>query len=110
MKWPRAAIAIAAALLAVRPAAAQPPNGSPERGPTRADAVTCWWQTDTPTIEVGQRFMVVLTCRVLETDTVKAVVDPNQLDPMALVVTPFDVVTGIRHQDVVTSPWRYFQY
>jgi hypothetical protein len=33
----------------------------------------------------------------------------NQLEPGALSLTPFEVVSGVSHDDVVVSPWRYIQ-
>jgi hypothetical protein len=34
----------------------------------------------------------------------------SQLDPGAVQLAPFEVVAGVRHDDVVSSPWRYLQY
>ena len=33
----------------------------------------------------------------------------NQLEPGALSLTPFEVVSGVAHDDVVVTPWRYIQ-
>jgi hypothetical protein len=75
-----------------------------------AEPVQCWWRTTTPAVLVGERFTVVLTCRVVETRTFTAVPDTSQLEPTTIQVTPFEVVEGVRHQDVTAPPWRYFQY
>jgi hypothetical protein len=47
---------------------------------------------------------------VLETD--KATVVPNvaNIEPTSLQLTPFEVVGGTRHEDVVRTPWRYLQF
>jgi hypothetical protein len=86
------------------PQAAAPP-GEVEVAPIR-----CWWRTDTAEIRIGQRFGVTLTCAVVETRRLKVVASINQLDPGAVQITPFEVVSGIRREDIVAAPWRYFQF
>ena len=34
----------------------------------------------------------------------------NQLEPGAVSLTPFEAVSGNRHEDVVVPPWRYIQF
>jgi hypothetical protein len=34
----------------------------------------------------------------------------NQLEPGAISITPFEAVSGVRRDDVVVPPWRYFQF
>ncbi|PYR44720.1 MAG: hypothetical protein DMF89_27085, partial [Acidobacteria bacterium] len=36
-----------------------------------ADPIRCWWRTTTSAVRVGETFTVVLTCAILELDTVK---------------------------------------
>ena len=61
-------------------------------------------------MRVGERFGLVLTCSVIETRPHHRGAGLNQLDPGALSLTPFEVVSGTRRDDVVTSPWRYVQF
>jgi hypothetical protein len=88
------------------PQKAPPPVG----GGVEVDPINCWWRTDKTAVEVGERFTLTLTCSVVETNSNKVAVDPNQLDPSALSLAPFDIVGGTRHEDVLALPWRYFQY
>jgi hypothetical protein len=39
-------------------------------------------------------------------------VAPNltEIEPGSIQLTPFEVVDGARHEDVVTAPWRYIEY
>src|SRR3977135_4039057 len=87
-----------------------PPQKAPVGGGVEVDPINCWWRTDQTAVEVGERFTLTLTCGVVEARSNKVVVDPNQLDPSALSLAPFDIVGGTRHEDVVALPWRYFQY
>ncbi len=34
----------------------------------------------------------------------------NQLEPGAIQLTPFEVVSGARRDDIVAPPWRYLQF
>ena len=45
-----------------------------------------------------------------ETDKIKAVPDFNQLEPTTIGLQPFEVVKGVRHEDIKDAPWRYIQY
>lgn len=74
------------------------------------EPIKCWWKSDASAVLVGERFHVTLTCGVVETDSVRTVPNRDALEPAALTLTPFEVVSGTRHEDVVTPPWRYFQY
>jgi hypothetical protein len=85
------------------------------RAPKRADQlevepIKCWWKSNTTGVIVGERFHVTLTCAVIETNAAKTVVNRDALDPKALTLTPFEVVSGTRHDDILQPPWRYFQY
>jgi hypothetical protein len=51
----------------------------------------------------------VLTCSVIETGPITVIPVLNQLEPGALSLTPFEVVSGVAHEDVVAAPWRYIQ-
>jgi hypothetical protein len=74
------------------------------------EPIKCWWKADTSAILVGERFHVTLTCGVIETPTTRTTPNRDALEPAALPVTPFEVVSGVRQEDIVSPPWRYFQY
>jgi hypothetical protein len=74
------------------------------------DPIRCWWKTDRPAVSIGQRFTVALTCGVIDTAAVTVVPTLTQLEPGAVQLTPFEVVGGARGEDIVSPPWRYFQY
>ena len=44
------------------------------------DPLQCWWRTSDAAVRVGQPFSVVLTCAVVETDTVTVVPDQGPLE------------------------------
>ena len=107
-------------LLAIAaPAAAQTPKASSapkpftqtrEPGDVETDPIKCFWKTDRSSVIVGERFTVVLTCGIVETDKIKTVPDFNQLEPTTIGLQPFEVVKGVRHEDIKDAPWRYIQY
>ena len=105
--------AAAAPLLVLPPLAAQAPS-APARtaraGEVETDPIRCWWKADRTAVRVGERFMVVLTCGVIETGPITVVPATNQLEAGAIQVTPFEVVSGSRREDVVVPPWRYLQF
>ena len=72
--------------------------------------IECWWKTDRIAVRVGERFALVLTCAVLDTERVKVVVDESGLAPSALHLVPFDIVGGERFRDIQNPPRRFFQY
>ena len=92
------------------PALAQTAAAAPRAGEVASDPIRCWWKTDRTAVRVGERFGLVLTCGVIETETIAVVPVFNQLEPGALSLTPFEVVTGVRRDDVVAPPWRYIQF
>jgi hypothetical protein len=118
-------LALSAPAAAQAPAAQTPPNPAPPKvassvpkafqqtrqpGDVEVDPIKCFWKTDRSTIIVGERFAVVLTCGIVETDKIKAVPDFNQLEASTIGLQPFEVVKGVRHEDVRNPPWRYIQY
>jgi hypothetical protein len=46
----------------------------------------------------------------METDRVKVVPNLAEIEPTAIELTPFEVLDGTRHEDIVAPPWRYVQY
>lgn len=99
---------------APRPAApaTQKPAAAPGPRPGEVEVapIRCWWRTSTTEIRIGQRFTVTLTCGVVETSSLTVVANTTQLDPGAIQLTPFEVVSGVRSDDIVAAPYRYFQY
>jgi hypothetical protein len=94
-----------------RPAAAAPAIAprTAKPGEVESDPIRCWWKADRTSVRVGERFGLVLTCAVIETGPITVVPVLNQLEPGALSITPFEVVSGVSHDDVVVAPWRYIQ-
>jgi hypothetical protein len=74
------------------------------------DPIRCWWRTTTSAVRVGETFTVVLTCAVLELDTVKVVADQTRLDATAVQLPPFEVIGGVHPPDLRTEDHRLFQY
>jgi hypothetical protein len=114
---PAAAQAPAAQTPAKTPAPAKPASSAPKAftqtrqpGDIEVEPIKCFWKTDRSTIIVGERFTVVLTCGIVETDSIKAVPDFNQLEASTIGLQPFEVIKGVRHEDVRNPPWRYIQY
>jgi hypothetical protein len=79
-------------------------------GDIEVDPIACWWKTDRNAINIGERFALTLTCSVVETNAVKVVPDLNQLEATTVALQPFEVVKGVRHEDIRASPQRYIQY
>src|SRR5215471_13989932 len=112
--------ALAAPAAAQAPAAKTPPKAGSsvpraftqarQPGDVEVDPIRCFWKTDRSTIIVGERFTVILTCGIIETDRIKAVPDFNQLEGSTIGLQPFEVIKGVRHEDVRNPPYRYIQY
>ncbi len=87
-----------------------PPASQGSGSATAADPIRCWWKSGKSAVYVGERFLVTLTCSVVDTAAVRAVADQSRLDPAALQLSPFDVVGGTRHPDIEAGAQRLFQY
>jgi hypothetical protein len=104
--------------IGVPPAVAQPPAQDPapdaaQRGTAvnvEADPIRCWWRTSTSAVRVGEPFMIVLTCAVVENDSTTVVADQSRLDPAAMQLPPFEVIGGSRGSDLHGDQRRFFQY
>jgi hypothetical protein len=72
--------------------------------------LNCWWKTDKSSVRVAESFGLTLTCRFMETDRMKVVPNLAEIEPTAIELTPFEVLDGTRHEDIVVPPWRYVQY
>jgi len=59
---------------------------------------------------MGEPFLVVLTCSVVENDAVKVVPDQSPLEPSAIQMPPFEVLGGTHHADLRADDRRFFQY
>ena len=99
------------------PKAAAPTSSVPKAfeqvrrpGDVETDPIKCFWKTDRSAVIVGERFTVVLTCGIIDTDQIKAVLDYNQLEGSTIGLSPFEVIKGVRHEDIKSAPWRYIQY
>jgi hypothetical protein len=105
-------LALATQAQAPKPAAKAPAPAAPARQPgdVEVDPIKCFWKTDRSSVIVGERFTVVLTCGIIETDKIKAVPDFNQLEGSTIGLQPFEVIKGVRHEDIKDAPWRYIQY
>ncbi len=76
----------------------------------QTDPLQCWWRTSAGAVRVGEPFMVVLTCAVLETDEATVVVDQTRLEPAVVQFAPFEVLGGSHGADLRTEQRRFFQY
>lgn len=74
------------------------------------DPLQCWWRSSAGGVRVGETFSLVLTCAVVETDTVKVVPDQAPLDPKVIQFPPFEVTGGAHAADLRTDDHRFFQY
>ncbi|MFP5378763.1 MAG: hypothetical protein ACLGHP_03230 [Vicinamibacteria bacterium] len=91
----------------IAPALAQPAEPVVD---VDTDPVRCWWRTDRGAIRAGEPFGLLLTCAVVETDTVRVVVDRARLEPSVLTLPPFDVAGGTQPADTTSGVRRFFQY
>lgn len=103
MSTARVVVLIFAGILNSLPSSAQAPT-TLDREPIR-----CWWRTTNGAVQTGELFTVVLTCAVLEQETVQVVADETQLDPTTISLTPFEVVSGSQPPDLRTGDRRFFQ-
>lgn len=85
------------------------PITSSAQAPVAGDAIRCWWRSTAGFVETGENFTVVLTCAVLETDSVRVLTDETQLDPTTISLTPFEVIGGSQPPDLHTDNRRFFQ-
>src|SRR5262245_55997165 len=100
-------VALCICLMSALSAQAQTGKG-PGPGEVETDPIRCWWKTSVSAVQVGERFTLLITCGVIETTQVRVVPTMDKFDPTALTLTPFEVVEGSRHEDIVAFPWRYF--
>lgn len=110
--------AVAAGVLTLALAAVGAPRAVAQPAGTRSAAAepsvegepfTCWWRADKTAVHVGERFAVVLTCTALEFGRITAVPDLAPVEPTAVKLTPFEVVSGTAPPDIRERPRRYIQ-
>lgn len=97
----RALLIVLGLLAAARGVAAQ--------ADVESDPIKCWWKTDRSSVHVAEQFAITLTCGLVETNRISTIVDQAQLEPTTVQMPPFEVLTGVRHEDVREGSWRYFQ-
>src|SRR5712671_2401679 len=97
---------------AITQAPAIAPAAPPSQGVDQIalDPIVCWWKTDTNAVQLGEHFTLTLTCGVVETARVTVVPDVKSLEPTTVQLAPFEVVRGVRHEDIQEAPRRYLQY
>ena len=96
---------LALTLIAPPLAVAQPGGNT-----AQVDAIRCWRRVSRNAVSVGERFTMDLTCRVVETDAARTVPDQAALEPETIDVAPFEVLDGEHYEDILTGPYRFFQY
>jgi hypothetical protein len=106
------AVTFGIALAAGHAVSSQPQaaNASAQAETVEADPIRCWWRTSAPAVRVGEMFSIVLTCAVIETDSVTVVPNRAELAPNAVQLPPFDVISGSQGEDLRTTDERFFQY
>ena len=103
-------VALGLALAGSARAQGPAPAKAPDAGGVEVEPIRCYWKTSKSALLVGERFTLTLTCGIVETARIKAVVDLNQLQPTAVQLSPFEIVSGVRHGDIQAPPWRYVQH
>jgi hypothetical protein len=98
------------ALVATAQVAVDPARPGPQASARDVEPLQCWWRTSVNAVRVGEPFHVVLTCALLEAQTVAVVADEAKLDPIAIQLPPFEVLRGSRAADVRANDRRFFQY
>lgn len=75
-----------------------------------SEPIKCWWKTDKSTIRLGEKFEVILTCQVVETDLERVVPQEGDLEPSAISFVPYTSIEGVRYPDIRRKNFRFFQY
>ncbi len=101
-RWRLLAAALAAACLLGASPAPLLAAGEPE-------PLECWWRTSVSAVTVGEPFTLVVTCAVLKTESMTAVIDRARLDPRAVELAPFEVLGGVVAPDVEAGDRLFFQ-
>ena len=111
---PRRARAVFAlcALVALAGAARPAAQGAPTANVANAapTQIECWSRSSAGAVHVGETFSLALTCAVAETDALKVILDQSGLDPAALRLAPFEILSGTTATDLRSGDRRFFQY
>lgn len=84
--------------------------GQPTEDTEAVPAMRCWRRVSTNAVVVGERFVMTVTCSIVETSEARAIPDQMLLEPATIEVLPFDVLSGQRAEDIVNGPYRFLQY
>ncbi len=97
-----------------KPAAARPATPPPltpaQLRPGGVDPIRCWWQSSAGAVTIGESFNVVLTCAVIETDSLQVVADESRLGVASIQMAPFEILGGSHPADAHRQQRRFFQY
>ena len=74
------------------------------------EAIRCWRRVSRNAVYAGQPFTLTVTCRLIETDQARTVIDEVALQPETMDVAPFEITDGQRFTDITTGPRRLVQY
>ena len=83
------------------------PAVAPAQG---VDPIRCWWQSSTGAITIGESFDVVLTCAVIETESMQVVADESRLGVASIQMAPFEILGGSHPADAHRLQRKFFQY
>ena len=105
-------ISFAISALAQKSSASPSPQTPPaaDEKTIQSDPLRCWLKSTKTSVHVGEQFNVAITCAVIETQRVSVVPDVSQIEPASIQLAPFEVLSGLRHPDIKSGMWRYFQY
>ena len=78
--------------------------------PGAIDPIRCWWQSSAGAITIGESFDVVLTCAVIETESMQVVPDESRLGVASIQMAPFEILGGSHPEDAHRLQRRFFQY
>lgn len=95
----RTTIAVLSVLVLAMPASAQ-----------SVDPIRCWWRSSTGAVTIGESFNVVLTCAVIETESMQVVADESRLGVASIQMAPFEILGGSHPADAHRLQRRFFQY
>jgi hypothetical protein len=74
------------------------------------DPITCWWKATSSAVRTGEPFGLMLTCAVVETESMKVAPDFSKLDPTVVQLPPFELLGGSHPGDLTSPGKRFFQY
>ncbi|MGE0864628.1 MAG: hypothetical protein AB7P34_12075 [Vicinamibacterales bacterium] len=74
------------------------------------DPIRCWWQSSAGAVTIGETFNVVLTCAVIETESMQVVADESRLGVASIQMAPFEILGGSHPADAHRQQRRFFQY